>query len=127
MIINFIAQRRDDPYIATVEGDTIWIDGAEFDFSPLPDGSILPAEAVDCKYFVDKITRQNGVIEITLFQPHGANAPAEARVNRKVDVDVGDVPFPVFDIKPEEPDYGDVVLDPEPEPEVIDEEEEPTP
>lgn len=125
MIINFIAQRRDDPYIATVDGDTLWIEGVELDFSPLPEGAILPAEAVDCKYFLDKITRRNGVIELTLFQPHGANAPAESRVNRTVNVEVGDVPFPPFDIPLEEPDYGDVVVDPEPE--VIEEQEEPTP
>ena len=41
VIISFLPQRRDDSYVLECQGDTVVIDGAVFDFSPLPEGVAL--------------------------------------------------------------------------------------
>ncbi|ANA49272.1 hypothetical protein PMW_147 [Pseudomonas phage phiPMW] len=109
MIINFIAIRSDDPYTASVDGDKITIEGEVFDFTPLPEGATLPASAISSPRFFGSVSRHGGAIEVTLFSPHGANAPASSRQNSTKTVLFGEVPFPEYDTVQEEPVYEEEV------------------
>ena len=79
MNINLSPQRRDDTLAVVKQGDTLTINGTAYDFSQLPDGGTLPADAVDCEYIIDSINRVDGELELTLLLPHGANASEAAR------------------------------------------------
>jgi hypothetical protein len=77
MNITFIPQRRDDTLTVLKHGDTLTINGIEFDFSVIPDGATLPASAVACEYVTGNIERINGVLHISLILPHGPS-PSQA-------------------------------------------------
>ena len=79
MIIKLSPQRRDDTLTVTKQGDTLTINGTEYDFTDLPDGGTLPADAVDCEFVIGSVDRVNGELELTLLLPHGANASEAAR------------------------------------------------
>ena len=79
MNINLSPQRRDDTLTVVKQGDTLTISGTAYDFSQLPDGGALPADAVDCKYIIGSVNRVDGELELTLLLPHGANASEAAR------------------------------------------------
>ena len=79
MKINLSPQRRDDTLSISRHGDVLTINGAEYDFTDLPDGGTLPAEAVDSEYIIDSVDRVNGELELTLLLPHGADASEAAR------------------------------------------------
>ena len=79
MKITLSPQRRDDTLTAIKQGDVLTINGTDYDFTDLPDGGTLPAEAVDCEYVFGSVDRVNGEIELTLLLPHGANASEAAR------------------------------------------------
>ena len=79
MNINLSPQRRDDTLTVTKQGDTLTINGTDYDFTDLPDGGTLPAEAVDCEFVIGSVDRVNGELELALLLPHGANASESAR------------------------------------------------
>jgi len=79
MNINLSPQRRDDALTIIKNGDVLTINGTEYDFSQLPDGGTLPADAVDCEFVIGSVERVNGELELTLLLPHGANASEAAR------------------------------------------------
>ena len=79
MKITLSPQRRDDTLTAIKQGDVLTINGTDYDFTDLPDGGTLPAEAVDCEYVFGSVDRVNGGLELTLLLPHGANASEAAR------------------------------------------------
>ena len=79
MKINLSPQRRDDQLTVLKEGDVLTINGTEYDFTDLPDGGTLPAEAVDCEYVIGSVNRVNGELELKLLLPHGADASKAAR------------------------------------------------
>ena len=79
MKINLSPQRRDDTLTVSKQGDTLTINGAAYDFSQLPDGATLPADAVDCEYIIGSVERINGKLGLTMLLPHGANASQAAR------------------------------------------------
>lgn len=79
MKINLAPIRMDEQLEVKVYGDAIWLNGEEFDFSPLPEGSVLPVTAVESKWFVGDISKTDGVITLTILLPHGPNAPHETR------------------------------------------------
>lgn len=79
MKINLSPQRRDDTLTVTKQGDALTINGTEYDFTELPDGGSLPAEAVDSDFVVGTVERVNGELELTFTLPHGANASESAR------------------------------------------------
>ena len=79
MKINLYPQRRDDTLTVTKQGDNLIINGTAYDFSQLPDGGTLPADAVDCEYIVGSVDRVDGELELTLLLPHGAEASEAAR------------------------------------------------
>ena len=104
--INFSPVRSDEDILIDVDGNTVWVDGGEFDFSPLPEGALLPASAVNSKWFSGDIRRINGDLHYTLILPHGANASHARRFPEMIIVDE---PASLYHILPE----FDVVIDDE--------------
>jgi hypothetical protein len=75
MHIIFSSTRRDTPLELNRSGDALTINGEVFDFSPLPDGATLPAEAIEGDWFAGPVERVGSVLHVALILPHGANAP----------------------------------------------------
>lgn len=61
-----------------VTGDTITVNGVEFDFTPLPEGGELPAGAIDSEWFEGPVLRRSGRLELTLRLPLSAGASPAA-------------------------------------------------
>ena len=79
MKINLSPQRRDDALSVTKQNDILTINGMEYNFTDLPDGGTLPADAVDSEFVIGSVDRVNGELELTLLLPHGPNASEAAR------------------------------------------------
>lgn len=77
MNIKLVPQRSDAPLLVSKIGDILTINGVAYDFSPLPEGATLPADAVDCTSVVGPVERINGELQITLLLPHGPNPTQE--------------------------------------------------
>ncbi len=73
MKLTFIPQRRDDGLSLSRSGDVLRINGEDFDFSGLPDGSILPGPAVACDWISGEVSRRQGVLHIPIILPLGPN------------------------------------------------------
>ena len=86
MKINLSPQVRTDALVVTKSGDALTINGVVYDFTPLTEGSTLPAEAVECEYFVGEAKRENGDIELTLLLPIGLNATEAQRFPEPITV-----------------------------------------
>ncbi|MGO1717854.1 MAG: hypothetical protein ACTHZY_11315 [Halomonas sp.] len=69
MIIKMMPQIRGSRPSYEVDGDALIIDGDRFDFAPLPDGAILPEDAIDSEWFPTDVKRVNGELHITLIVP----------------------------------------------------------
>jgi len=83
MKISFSPFRSDSVLTLSRQGDVLTINGADLDFGPLPEGAVLPREAVNCDWLASEVTRIDGVIHLTLILPHGPipwPAPPESRV-----------------------------------------------
>jgi hypothetical protein len=79
MRISFSPQRRDDSLAVSKAGDILTINGEEFDFSGVPDGATLPADAIDCTFVAGSVERIDGDLHVTLILPHGSGpSPAVA-------------------------------------------------
>lgn len=79
MKITLSPQRRDDSISVIKSGDALTINGEAFDFSSIPEGATLPADAIDSDFFSGPVERINGELQINLILPHGANASEAAR------------------------------------------------
>lgn len=77
MQIKFNPQRRDDSLSVVKQGDTLIINGTEYDFSAVPEGATLPADAIDSDLFGGPVERIGGELYVTLTLPHGPN-PSQA-------------------------------------------------
>lgn len=77
MQIKFNPQRRDDSLNVVKQGDTLIVNGTEYDFSTVPEGATLPADAIDSDLFSGDVERINGELMLTLTLPHGPN-PSKA-------------------------------------------------
>jgi hypothetical protein len=83
MIIDLSPVRRDDRPEVHRAGDVLTVDGVAHDFGPLPEGAVLPRAAVACDWLASDVTREGGVIRLTLILPHGPvpwPAPPEADI-----------------------------------------------
>jgi hypothetical protein len=80
MLIEFTPQRSDDHLTLERQGDTLIVNDQPLDFSPLPEGAELPAEAVDCAFLIGSITRKDGVLRFRMILPHGPNATEAERM-----------------------------------------------
>jgi hypothetical protein len=59
--------------LASKLGDALTINGETFDFTQLPEGATLPAEAIGSDHFTGPVDRTNGELHLTLRLPHGPN------------------------------------------------------
>lgn len=76
MKINLSPQFRDGTLTLSRQGDVLTVNGEDFDFSPLGEGEMLPAEAISADWFAGPVLRINGELELTLLFPCPADAPA---------------------------------------------------
>lgn len=107
MKIKLSPQRRDDTLTASRAGEVLTLNGEAFDFSQLPEGGTLPADAIDSEWIVGDVSRVAGELHLTLRLPHGANPGHAVAFPDPLHVTTGGpIPLP---------------FDPEPEPEVIEE------
>jgi hypothetical protein len=65
-------------------GDTLVVNGEVFDFAPLPEGGLLPAEAIASAWFSGPVQRLGGALHLSLVLPHGADAPDALRFPQPV-------------------------------------------
>jgi hypothetical protein len=77
MNLSFAPIRHDQPLQVARHGDVLTVNGTDFDFGPLPEGALLPREAMDSPWFAGPVERNGGVLQITLLLPHGADAPSQ--------------------------------------------------
>jgi hypothetical protein len=77
MQITLSPARRETPLTLSRNGDALTLNGAVFDFAPLPEGATLPPEAIASDWFAGPVERVGGTLRLTLVLPHGANAPQE--------------------------------------------------
>ena len=111
MHITLSPTRRDETLTVSRNGDTLTLNGEEFDFGPLEEGETLPADAIDSPWITGDVTRTDGVLHLTLRLPHGANAPEETRFPEPIsdppDGEVALPPYEIEDPEPEEPEDDD--------------------
>lgn len=77
MHITLSTVRLDETLTASLAGDVLTLNGQPFDFSQLPEGATLPADAIESEHIVGDVSRISGEIHLTLRLPHGAN-PSQA-------------------------------------------------
>lgn len=73
MHITLSPVRLDETLTASLAGDVLTLNGEAFDFSALPEGGTLPAEAIVSDWISGPISRINGDLHLTLRLPHGPN------------------------------------------------------
>jgi len=108
MIITLSPTRSDAALTLHRAGDVLTLNGVAHDFGPLPEGAVLPRDAVDCPWLVSDVTRIAGRIRLTLLMPHGPipdpPPPGSAVVTHPAPLDLtanGPVTLPAW--TPEEP------------------------
>lgn len=108
MKINLSPQRRDDQLTLEKAGDTLTFNGTEYNFSQLPDGATLPRDACDCAWLASNVERIDGELVLTIFLPHGANAPESTRFPEPiVNPADGVVELPIYNELEPEPEVTD--------------------
>jgi len=71
-------QRRDDTLTVVKHGETLTINGVEYNFSAVPDGANWPVNEIDCQWIASDVERIDGVLHITLILPLAADASGAA-------------------------------------------------
>ena len=69
----------DEHLMLSRDGDVLTVNGQSFDFTPLPEGSELPAEAIGSEWFAGPVVRREGRLEFSLRLPVADGASAAAR------------------------------------------------
>lgn len=117
MQITLTPMRRDDRLVAERHGDVLVLNGIAYDFTQLPEGAILPREAVDCGWLASDVVRTGGRLQLTLVLPHGAGAPPETLFPAPLTAPAdGPLPLPAYDAPPADPPAEDPPAeDPNPE------------
>ncbi|WP_295487872.1 hypothetical protein [uncultured Pseudomonas sp.] len=78
--ISFQPIRFDYDLIVRKDGDVLEVNANRFDFSVIPDGASLPAEAIivkDQNMFVGEISRSGDTISLRLLLPYRPNPSYE--------------------------------------------------
>lgn len=93
--------RMDETLTASITGEVLTLDGGTFDFTQLPEGATLPAEAIASDWIVGPVERINGELHLTLRLPHGPNPSHAVAFPEPVHVtEDGPIALP-FDPEPE--------------------------
>lgn len=98
MIIKLSPVRSDAGLSVARSGETLEVNSVALDFSRLPDGATLPAEAVGCDFVIAPVERINGDLVVTLMLPHAADAPQAARFPVDLYPADGQVQLPGLDL-----------------------------
>lgn len=98
MIIKLSPVRSDVSLSVSRSGDTLEVNGVALDFSRLPDGATLPADAVGCEFVIAPVERINGDLVLTLMLPNAADAPQGARFPVDLHPADGQVQLPGLDL-----------------------------
>lgn len=107
MKIHLSPVRLDETLTASLAGEVLTLNGGVFDFSQLPEGATLPAEAIASDWIVGPVSRIDGELHLTLRLPHGPNPSREVAFPEPIHVtEDGPIALP---------------LNPKPEPEVFEE------
>ena len=95
MVIYLYPVRLEESLVVFKQGQTLTVNGEQFDFSPMEDGDSLPAIAVSSKWFTGNIDHVAGNLSLTLILPIPANfSPEQAFPLPLTDVPDGPVVFP---------------------------------
>lgn len=95
MIIQLSPQVNSSKLTVSKQGDALTINGELFDFSPLTDGSVLPAVAVGSDFVIGNVHRKDGQLNITLLLPILFDAPPSATFPAPIiNPPDGDINFP---------------------------------
>ncbi|MHA3884557.1 hypothetical protein [Stutzerimonas degradans] len=73
MHITLSPVRLDETLTASLTADVLTLNGEAFDFTQLPEGGTLPAEAIASDWIVGPVSRIDGELHLTLRLPHGPN------------------------------------------------------
>lgn len=79
MNITFSPIRADWPLTLERDGDAVVVNGERFDFAELPDGALLPRTAVAGDWLAGDVTRENGILHLSVLLPIGPDAAEAAR------------------------------------------------
>lgn len=97
MRINLYGERTDEVLVAVKDGDSLILNGEQFDFSQLGEGDTLPFGSVVCRWVPTTTTvdRINGQVIISLNLPNPWNySPEQAFPEPLLDVQDGRLAFP---------------------------------
>lgn len=97
MILTFSPVRMDTRLEASVDGDTLTLNGEAFDFAPLPEGATLPRAAIRSDWFAGDVRRVKGVLHLDLVLPHGAGAATTTLHPQMISVESGVVDLPAYE------------------------------
>lgn len=93
--------RMDEQLTLDRDGDTLYVNGEAFDFSPLAEGATLPQGAVLSDWFPGEVSRIDGELHLTIRIPHGANAPHATRFPEPMTITRnGPVALPIYNLQP---------------------------
>ncbi|UVK96127.1 hypothetical protein LOY49_12625 [Pseudomonas atacamensis] len=73
MIIKLVPQRRDDLLEVVKNGNSLSINGEEFDLSQIHDGDTLPQSAIKSEWFAADVEMVFGDLVVTLLLPNPVN------------------------------------------------------
>ena len=92
MHITLSPQRRDDTLKIVKAKEVLTINDKKYDFSVVPEGALLPKEAVDCPWIAADVERIEGILHLTLILPISADASEAARFPAPI-IDPADGPL----------------------------------
>ena len=97
MKIIFAPIRHDQTLTLVKSGDSLIVNGEEYDFSGVSEGAVLPCSAVTCGWLASDVERKEGVLHMTLLLPHGAQPPFDTMYpNPVVVVKDGPIDLPAY-------------------------------
>lgn len=85
-------QRQDSTLKVVKNKDALTINGKKYDFSVVPNGALLPKDAVDCPWLAADVERIEGILHLTLILPISADASEAARFPAPI-IDPADGPL----------------------------------
>ena len=101
MHITLSPVRMDETLTASRKGAGLTLNGIDFDFTQLPEGGTLPAEAIASDWISGPMSRIDGELHLTLRLPHGPNPSRKVAFPEPIHVtENGPIPLP-FDPEPE--------------------------
>ncbi|MDG1432346.1 MAG: hypothetical protein P8L68_15345 [Paracoccaceae bacterium] len=84
MKITFHPQRSDKTLSLSRSGDTLTINGEDFDFANIPESGVLPVSAIESEFIGGPIKRLDDQLYIDILLPHSAGASQACRYPRSV-------------------------------------------